>query len=538
MTVIRSTMFALLWLALAAPASAQHLVQTPAKGPLKIEPLVLTEAALAARPDLRARIEADHAHMLKANTSWCAAHPNLQPSPIAVHPDHPQAADMPFYNSSADWRPFSSQLHVLHADGVLSHTHVETCSPDFGKIPIAWNSLPIPGRIQFFHTKGRLSGISGDLQPDIQWAAGTPLVKVGDPSGLVIYNFLATYNLRGWLHNGSGGPVFTVPENGWFAGSHLTVYTDFDDGIGGNNEMVRALYSQGDPNALPDPRLGEAQGFGISFMTASRTSAGYPGDLESLGVANVDFKDVFLPIAPLRHRMMVPVQSYAYARSPNYSAPELDRAQFIVKFDFHAGNMGTTVQDIDASNGANANMVIWLDPAAFGEGDHKWAAIWKQNTGPGNAFFGSNHEVWSLAVFDLTVPAGPYTPPPASPNGTIINRPGQQIIDNNGTVWMISGRALTRNGLGVRDAWGDALSFSNNTISLLGLDGLTWYVIEGTGTPPPPPVPVVNCQLTRGTPVLQAPGLWMVPYTETKQPSNGGMTCDQILSRLGSIIGG
>lgn len=528
------------------------------------------------------------------------------------------------YNSAAEWLsgpPISGQNHLSPANpmGTLGHTHLECWAPMYGEVPHGVFKLPC--QAQLFHAAGMVTiEINNTIVKAIDY--DTPGPMIGDPMGVKLWKFTITVDTAKEFYDGNGVVVKT-PENGWFhVGFWAKTYMDNDAVMA--TPILIPLYAKGNPMVPESDK---------HFLISARGGASTLLSGSAHGTPFSEFKDVYIPIpsAPIAVPVDVLANSEVYARDTKWPNIAGDRMQSYLDMDLHNGNPGILLTEL-VGEAAKKVQFLFRFPTNFGDGPHKAANIWCQNSGVGSPVIGPNEEQCSLLVTpftvntmtgwrpvtspdgvsittsaqwltdkfghiyhlmgnrtmrsdaghygsglgseiqlchgegrvlgtdanwyaavgdhwenigplvcpDLTTPPDPVTPPPTLPEsaeGTRILPGSGEVVDAAGVTFRIDGVTLLPQSRGAGSStWGNIGdrvtegSYCGHTFRVKADQWYAWttpagFVAAGPtdvcGMPPPP----VDCAGVKGTPVQQSATLWLIPFTVTTQPANGGKSC-------------
>lgn len=344
-------------------------------------------------------------------------------------PDVIQLEQYPYgksqYDARNEWltKFYSAQGHFF-INGMLAHLHTECGGPIYGRLSRLL-AFTLPCRAQLFHFPGRVEIGYGNYS-EIVWEQPSP--RLGNPTGLAIYNFAALLDPNPKL--GTGVVVAPRPENGWF-NSAIALLGYFDTGdFSQNVELYLPFFSVGNPNIPVTPGSPLLSARTMLFATPGGPGVGH-------GQAIINCWDYLPVLAPVTTTITVNCQSYVYAREREGIWPgrAFDAQQQLDDLDLHNGNPGTQVTKILDSQ--TQDLAVVFNPFVR-PGPRKTAIVWSDNSGPGDPIqhILPNEEMWILLVTSWTADPGgtPPPPPPPPPPSACPGVFGWRFVDLSATV--------------------------------------------------------------------------------------------------------
>lgn len=348
---------------------------------------------------------------------------SASPSLAQAIQGHPQKQ---FYASQSEWPLVSAQGHWRHdAASMMSHTHVECWAPVYARTTAG--TITLPCRLQLFHVAGSVTELRGEMLQGIVWettgTADRPSL-VGDPMGLRIINFTATFDTSPRPGNPWDEPAQTrnVPLHGWWQ-ARIGAVTRFDTGDATVTYLGMPFFSVQDTT---QPILWQFSAPTLSAVVDS--SSAVTGGLFGTHLSMYDgtFPPILVPITE-----PVAVLSHNIAYIAALDRLPLGTFRQVLDPDLHNGVPGTLIGSSQSSGGNNHGDAVLFDTTRMSVGNHKVAIMWEQTTHPDSAIE-PGQLVASLLVVNVAVGAGttpPPPPPPVEACGDNIDNDGDGQID-------------------------------------------------------------------------------------------------------------
>lgn len=311
----------------------------------------------------------------------------------------------PTLSGQCHWRPSNSNTDTTTTPQLMSpqigHTHVEVKAPIYAEVS---GNFIVPFTIMLFQTDGsidpsELSSAYGNHLTNIVWDTpnNIPPVMQGDPNGLKMWTGHLTVDF-------TDNP--DVVKHGWFQ-VFFGIHTSLKNGDNTRTGIFIPFYSVLDPTSPETPLTSTSTMTRVDCVTGSARDT-FSGDFGDSIASYNNYLPILAPINTLISAAQP--QVYAYA-----SSNQLPFGTGMTRFDMnlHVGIPGTLIQSSSGPSTGTIALPSPFDPAVLGQGTHKVAAMWQQDTGVGSSGITANEQNAALLV--VTVVVGAPTPPPPPP---------------------------------------------------------------------------------------------------------------------------
>ncbi len=309
----------------------------------------------------------------------------------------PTGATRPFLSGQSHWgsantMPCDASLGLLNP--CIGHVHIECNAPIWGEL--TGDVLNLPCQIQLFHLAGRIVAANDYPEGEFLWPdqSITNILDpfnvpsmVGNPMGIVKFPFtLRLTPSWDWRNDGLHGWITT----------RLMMRVILDNGAHIDGQITIPFFAMMDPSAsltaATSPTLSVAMNnLGSPFDNANGGAWG------ALVVESHSFLPILAPITAATNDPEPLAFGYSYATGADAPVGEA---------------IGR--RDIDLHNGIEGTPMPFgtFDATSVPIGPHKYAMIWREDTGDGNAHFAPHEAAAVLLVVTATV--GTDVPPPTT----------------------------------------------------------------------------------------------------------------------------